>query len=610
MSLIDSQALPNTPDTEAPLRNSLRNPPRNPLRLWPAIVIIAVQWAIALAPGLLGLPMSVAFPAMMFAPMIGLGGLVAWWLLFSGIAWRDRLLGIGVFFALGAVAVAVSRTTFPLVGVLFYALPAMTSIWVLWLVISIPLAWPVRRAGLLMLFVAAWVTTMVLRIDGMTGEFKTAFNWRWAETSEDRLRAELATKKQPVTSVSAVKETSKEALTLGDGDWPGFRGPQRDSRLTGVKIAANFSDRPPKLIWRHRVGPGWGSFALVGNRLFTQEQRGDQGEKEAVICYSADTGESLWIHTDDSRFAEIMAGPGPRATPTFDSGRIYALGANGALNCLDAASGAVIWTHDVVADSGAKVPQWGFSASPLVADGVVTVFAGGPSGKSVLGYRADDGKLAWSAGDGQNSYCSTQLSKLGGVEQLLIATGDGVSAFEPATGKQLWDHHWPMSGGMARVVQPAVLDDSSLLVGTGFDYGTRKLAIKHDGDKWTATEAWTSRDIKPYYNDLVVHDGNLYGFDNSFFTCVGLKDGKRKWKVRDYGSGQVLLLADQDLLLVVSETGELALLEATPKQHKELCRFQAIQGKTWNHPVIGHGRVFLRNGEEAACYELTPAAGA
>src|SRR5205814_9602292 len=203
----------------------------------------------------------------------------------------------------------------------------------------------------------------------------------------------------------------------------------------------DWQQHPPQLLWRHRVGPGWSSFAVVGTRLYTQEQR---GEDEVVVCYDTDSGAELWVHQDSARFTEVVAGPGPRATPTFHDGKLYALGAAGRLNCLDAATGRALWSRDIVADSGAKVPQWGFAASPLVAAGVVTVFAGGPEGKSVLGYDAGTGDVAWSAGMGEFSYCSTQLSRLAGVDQLLVSTEKGVTAFDPSPGTVLWQHDWPL----------------------------------------------------------------------------------------------------------------------------------------------------------------------
>jgi outer membrane protein assembly factor BamB len=301
-----------------------------------------------------------------------------------------------------------------------------------------------------------------------------------------------------------------------------------------------------------------------------------------------------------------MAGPGPRATPTFHEGKIYALGATGVLNCLDPVTGAMLWSRDIVADSKAQVPIWGFSASPLIVNDVLTVFAGGPKEKSVLAYSASSGEPVWTAGEGQLSYCSTQLARLAGVEQLVIATEQGLAAFDPAAGKVLWTYSWPLEG-MARVVQPARVSDFDLLIGTGFGMGTQRVHVSQTGDGWKANEVWPTptRAIRPYYNDLVVHGENLYGFDNNFFTCVSLADGNAKWKARGYGNGQVLLLTDQDLLLILSETGEVALVDAKPEAHHEIAKFKAIEGKTWNHPVVAHGRLFVRNGEEAACYELT-----
>jgi outer membrane protein assembly factor BamB len=263
----------------------------------------------------------------------------------------------------------------------------------------------------------------------------------------------------------------------------------------------------------------------------------------------------------------------------------------------------VKWSHDIAADSGAKVPMWGFASSPLVADGVVMVFAGGPDGKSVLGYNASSGDLLWSAGEGQNSYCSLQPAQLDGADQALIATEKGLTSFQPTNGQILWQHDWPLEG-MTRVVQPMLVGDNDVLLGTGFGIGTRRVHVGSKADQWPTTELWTTKAINPYYNDLVVHRGHLYGFDNSFFTCVSLDGGESKWRARGYGNGQVLLLADQDLLLVLSEKGEVVLLRANPEKHEVLGRRAALEGKTWNHPVVAHGKLFVRNGAEVACYEL------
>ena len=397
-----------------------------------------------------------------------------------------------------------------------------------------------------------------------------------------------------------------ETLKLQAGDWPGFRGEKRDGRLTGVRIATDWAKNPPKQLWKTRVGPGWGSFTVIGDRLYTQEQR---DKDEVVVCYKADTGDELWAHNDTARFTEAVGGAGPRATPTFHDGNIYAYGATGRLNCLVATTGRLLWSRDVVADTGAGVPQWGFASSPLVAHGIVSVFAGAPDGKSVAAYDAVSGEPVWTAGEGQLSYCSPHLATLDGVEQILIATDAGVTAIQPTKGDVLWKHDWA-SKDMARIVQPAILNDTDVLIGTGMSIGTRRLHVAKESADWTTKEIWTTKAIKPYFNDLVVYDNHLYGFDTSgMFTCVNLDDGKSRWRERGYGSGQVLLLADQGLLLIVAETGEVALVQAKPDELKELGRFKAFEGKTWNHPVVAHGKLFVRNGEEMACYQLTEDSG-
>jgi hypothetical protein len=201
------------------------------------------------------------------------------------------------------------------------------------------------------------------------------------------------------------------------------------------------------------------------------------------------------------------------------------------------------------------------------------------------------------------SYCSPQLATIHGIEQFLLSTSAGLFSFDPATGRTLWSHDWP-SQGVARVCQPARIGDADLLIGTGMGVGSRRITVAHDAGKWTTEIGWTSKDIKPYFNDLVLADGHLYGFDGNIFVCVSLQDGTRTWRARGYGNGQVLLLADQALLLILSEQGDVALVRAQPQSHEELGRFKAIEGKTWNHPVVAHGKLYVRNAEEIACFKL------
>jgi outer membrane protein assembly factor BamB len=447
---------------------------------------------------------------------------------------------------------------------------------------------------------------LLLRMDGLGANGEPRFRQRWSPTAADQLLAGGPAPSTPATTAATAPSTRTAALSPRPGDWPGFRGPDRDANVHGLRIATDWDANPPKKLWSQRVGPAWSSIAVVDGRAFTQEQR---GETEAVVCRDAETGAQLWIHDDPNRFEESLSGAGPRATPTFDNGRVYSLGANGTLNCLDAASGRRIWSKDVKADAGAKVPDWGFSSSPLVVGGKVIVYAGGGAKKSLLAYDAEAGGLAWGAPAGTLSYGSPQLATINGRQQVLFSSDAGVVSVDPSSGAVLWEHKMPNGG--PRSTQPLPVASNQVLANYGLESATVLLEIQTPGAVGdgppAVTERWSSRNLKPPFNDVVLHNGYAYGFDGSIFTCVDMKDGSRKWKKGRYGAGQVLLLPDQPVLIVTTEQGEAVLIACDPNQHTELGRFQAVSGKTWNHPAIAQGRLYVRSADEMACYELRPA---
>jgi outer membrane protein assembly factor BamB len=183
-------------------------------------------------------------------------------------------------------------------------------------------------------------------------------------------------------------------------------------------------------------------------------------------------------------------------------------------------------------------------------------------------------------------------------------SGPGTTSVSPATGAVLWEHAWP--GGA--IVQPAVTDDGGILTNTvsmNGGVGLRRLAVAHGAGGWKVAEQWTSSGLKPYFNDFVVHKGHAFGFDGNILSCIDLQDGKRVWKGGRYGNGQLVLLADQDLLLVLSEEGELALVSATPDQYREVAKFSVLNGKTWNHPVLVRDVLLVRNDEEMAAFRMS-----
>jgi len=566
-----------------------------PYRVFPLVIAVVLYWMIYAALTLLQISMFTRFLGQLAAMAILTLFFLGWWLSRRKIHWLERvsILGLMIVGAIAATLLLHRSVLAP--SVLLLALPAVITASTIWLWICRGLTAGTRRLGLVAIPLAIWASMTLVRMEGLTGAGQPEFRWRWSTSREEEFLASNSSK-----STSAAAATGP--VVSSSKDWPGFRGPDRDGRVHGVKIATDWKTSPPKLLWRKRVGPAWSSMVIVGDRLFTQEQR---GATEVVVCVDANTGNENWVHEDAGRFEENMGGVGPRATPTFADGKIYSLGAAGTLNCLDAATGKPQWSRNIVTDSGATVPMWGFSSSPLVASGLVIVYAGGTGDHGLLAYRADSGEPQWQVPTGQQSYSSPQLVTLNGQEQILFVCDKALTSVDPSTGDVLWSY--VREEGMGQpAVQPQVVSDSQLLVSFAPDSGTALLEVTRDAKAWHAKPKWKSRNLKPFFNDFVRYGDALFGFDGNIFCCVDLKTGKRNWKGGRYGNGEVLLIADQSLLLVISESGDAVLVEANPKEHRELGRIHAIDGKTWNHPVISMDRMFVRNAEEMACYELKP----
>ncbi|HUF26533.1 MAG TPA: PQQ-binding-like beta-propeller repeat protein, partial [Gemmatimonadaceae bacterium] len=572
---------------------------QKPLRLWPGVAAVVLGWlAMLLVP-------AVAPAAAMYGI---LGGLVSglavlvWWLFFSRAPWSERLGAIVLMVAATFVTSRIVHESLAGAGmgilVYIYAVPVLTLALVAGVVASRRRPRASRRASIVAAIVLACAVAASLRIDGMSSRGTLDVEWRWTPTVEERLLAEAGDEPAALSAVSAGARARAE--------WPGFRGPHRNGIVRGVRIETDWTQSPPVELWRRPVGPGWSSFAVDGDRVYTQEQL---GEDELVSCYDLDTGEPVWRHRDATRFWEANAGAGPRATPTLHDGRVYSFGATGILNALDARDGSVVWSRNAATDTGRNVPYWGFAASPVVIGDLVIAAAAG----TLAAYDIATGDLRWVGPEGKCCYSSPHPVTIDGVAQILLLDGAGVTSVAPEDGTLLWRHEWPGDG----IVQPALTEDGDVLIGTGSgmggETGIRRVAVARSPEEWTpergsggwtVEERWTSAGLKPYFNDFVVHQGHAYGFDGGILACVDLEDGERKWKGGRYGDGQLVLLADQDLLLVLSEKGELALVGATPDQFTERARFPAIESKTWNHPVLAGDVLLVRNSEEMAAFRL------
>jgi outer membrane protein assembly factor BamB len=591
MSVDAVTSLPSVPE---PIPG-IPSPPVVRPRLWPAVGLVAVYWGTTFVQDGTEWGRSLGFLG--FLVRMGVcGGITLlfalWWVFASRSGgWLERLAILAVAVGAGVVTVFLAHPKFMVPVLLLLALPWVMTGWTAALWATRTRSPAVRDEAVLAAVCLAWGAFLLLRMQELRGNGQPDLHWRWSLTAGERYVAE-----QPADLTG-----DRTTLALRPGDWPGFRGPRRDADVRGVRITTDWKTAPPDPAWRKPIGEGWSSLAVVGDRLFTQEQA---GKVERVICLDTATGRLLWAHEDTSRHTDSQGGDGPRATPTFADGRLYTLGATGILNCLDAASGARKWHRDIGQDAGTKKPLWGFSGSPLVVNGLVVVFAGGKGEKTLLAYRTDSGKPEWSAPAGEHSYGSPQLVTLDGQPQVLYLGDQGLAGYAPDTGAVLWQQRPPAGPpSMPRSIQPHLIG-RDLVFDAGASVGTMRIGVGRENGAWTTTERWTSKYLKPAFNDFVIHEGSAYGFDGQSFTCVDLETGERRWKAGNYGAGQVLLLGDQGLLVVITEEGEVVLVPADPGRHAELGRFKAISGKTWNHPVIAHGRLYVRNAEEIACYQL------
>ena len=575
---------------------------QKPLRLWPGVVaavLLALIW--------IGVPIvapeSEAGLIAVLGGFVGTLAIVVWWAFFSR-APRSERWGAVVLMIVALVAtprildqsVAMGNLGFQF---FIYAVPTLGLAFVVWAVASRRLADGPRRVSMVATILLACGVWALVRSDGVTGDGMPEFAWRWSETAEERLLARAAGEDVPTTlppAPAASKKTAKKGA-----EWPGLRGPDRDGIIRGVRIETDWAASPPVELWRRPIGPGVSSFAVRGNLLYTQEQR---GEDEIVAAYDVTTGEPVWRHRDASRFWDSHVGAGPRATPAVGDGRVYTFGATGILNALDAASGDVVWSRDATSDGDAELPLWGFVSSPLVVDDVVIVYT-----DTLVAYDLDTGDRRWVGPPSGGSYSSAHLLTIDGVAQIVLLSHTGAISVAPADGTRLWEHPWPGIG----IMQPALTAEGDLLIsmvdGGARPIGTRRIAVAHGPGGWTTEERWTSNGLKPSFSPIVVHDGHAFGFDGRIMACIDIEDGTRVWKGGRYGSGQLLLLPDQDLLLVVSEQGELALVRATPDEFTELARFTAIEGKTWNQPVLVGDTLLVRNGVEMAAFRLSLAGG-
>jgi outer membrane protein assembly factor BamB len=434
------------------------------------------------------------------------------------------------------------------------------------------------------------------------GDMRPRVVFRWSppspsERSRAWLRSNAPANSTPSTSESATDPQNIEITPL---DWPRYCGHNGDRMIPSPLPATDWSAVPPTEIWRRPVGDAWSSISIVGSQLWTQEQRGDQ---ECTVCYDSRTGAEIWRREDPARYDTAQGAVGPRATPTVSPTAVFALGATGILNALEPATGKLLWQRQICGDAGSTMVEWGMSGSPLLYKDLVIIDAGGDAGRALAAYNQATGEPVWSIGSHKAGYTAPRIEIINGTTQLLVFHGDGLEAHDPDTGTSLWYYPWTNQYKI-NVAQPIRFNDTVFL-SSGYDSG----CVLLDPTRLTngrPAEVWPpSRSLKLKFNEAVSAGNHVYGLDDGILACIDATTGERLWKGGRYRFGHVLLW--QNMLLIQAEDGAVALVDASPNAFREITRFQALSDRTWNVPAVAHGRLYVRNAAEMACFSLPPA---
>ena len=385
------------------------------------------------------------------------------------------------------------------------------------------------------------------------------------------------------------------SVSAQNGEWPQWRGPNRDGVSKESGLLKQWPAEGPPLLWKTTgAGIGYSSLAIAGGRIYTMGVRGD---REYVIAFDAATGKEVWATATGDRYRDSR-GDGPRGTPTVDGDRLYALGGNGDLSAIDAKTGRVVWAINVLEKFGGRNPNWGISESPLVIGEKLLVNAGGPDA-SVIALNKKDGSLIWKSQSDAAGYSSAMPVQIGTTTQVVFFTHQRALGVDLKDGRLLWSYA-KASNDVANVATP-VVRGNRVFVSSDYGTGAGLVEIKADG---TAQEVYFTKEMKNHHSSSILIGDYLYGFSSGILTAMKFDTGEVAWKDRSVGKGS-LVYADGNLY-ALSENGVVGLVEATPTGYKEKGRFKIQQGSqpTWTHPVIAGGRLYLRDQNTIYAYDV------
>ena len=385
-------------------------------------------------------------------------------------------------------------------------------------------------------------------------------------------------------------------------DWPQWLGPRRDGSTTN-SVSTEWPKEGPVVAWTRPVGGGFSGPVVSGGRLVLHQRQGDQ---EVVECWDAERGGGpLWkqawstAYRDDFGFDD-----GPRATPSIAGGRVHTLGADGMLTCLELGTGAKVWSVAMAKEFGADKGFFGFACSPLVIAGQVMLNVGGPDGAGVVSLDAATGKLRWKATSHEAGYAAPVTMGMGSDLRVVFFTREGLVLVKPDSGRVNGEFPWrARQSASVNAATPLVVGNRIFLTSS---YGVGAILLEWTGDvlkkRWSGDASLSS-----HYASVVHRDGFVYGFHGrqetgAVLRCIDLEEGKVRWAAEPMGSGSVLLAGD--MLVILSERGELMMAPASPERFRVMARAQVLGTGVRAYPALAAGRLYARDTRNMVCLEL------
>lgn len=414
----------------------------------------------------------------------------------------------------------------------------------------------------------------------------------------------------PLRVGAAIALTSSLVAQRPPENWPQWGGPRRDFTSTSTGLATSWPAAGPRRLWSRPLGEGHSAIAAVDGRLFTVYRpliAGGHAQEEIIAAIDAHTGATIWEHRFSSSTDGVGFGPymGPHTTPLVSGDRVYAAGSRKQLFALDKATGRVVWSKNLIKEYLAPEGDRGYAASPLMHGGRLIVSLGGPH-QSLAAFDAASGAFVWKAGNLAHSPASPILIELNGQAQVVYLGGQAVAGFDPATGRQVWQHPHATSNSLNISMPLWSPADRTLFLSAGYGSGSRMIELQSRGTSTVAMQRWYNNRVRVHLSNAVRIGSLVIGTDGDFgpmfLTAVDAATGAIAWQDRTFNRSQLVVVDGK--LLILDEDGNLGLASVTPKGLQVLARARLLEPISWTPPTLVGTRLYVRDRKTIAAYEL------